>query len=93
MSAKENFNRAMFDMFGIGKDPNEKKPEETKAEVKKKKNSRKSRPLYIGEQFLRKALYLKATLLLKEMLKSAGSLKVILLPTAVLYFIQMYPET
>lgn len=35
MSAKENFNRAMFDMFGIGKDPNEKKPEETKAEVKK----------------------------------------------------------
>ncbi len=44
MSSKENFNQAMFEMFGIGKDPNEKKEEaaakvepkkETKAEAKK----------------------------------------------------------
>ena len=36
MSSKENFNQAMFEMFGIGKDPNEKKEEATaKAEPKK----------------------------------------------------------
>jgi len=38
MSSKENFNQAMFEMFGIGKDPNEKKAAEaikkTKTEVK-----------------------------------------------------------
>ena len=30
MSSKENFNQAMFEMFGIGKDPNEKKEEAVK---------------------------------------------------------------
>ena len=35
MSSKENFNQAMFEMFGIGKDPN-KKADETNVEVTKK---------------------------------------------------------
>ena len=43
MSSKENFNQAMFEMFGIGKDPNEKKAaenstnnkDEVKTEMKK----------------------------------------------------------
>ena len=44
MSAKENFNQAMFEMFGIGKEPEEKK-EEIKAEaVKPAKSETKNAP-------------------------------------------------
>ena len=69
MSSKENFNQAMFEMFGIGKDPNEKKEEvapaktesqkEAKAEVKKAE-VKKEAPAPVAEP--KKVIYRKTVL-------------------------------
>ena len=40
MSSKENFNQAMFEMFGIGKDPNEKKVEAAAPKTESKKEAK-----------------------------------------------------
>jgi len=45
MSAKENFNQAMFDMFGVGKDPNKKEnTEAAKVNAESKANETKAAP-------------------------------------------------
>ena len=90
MSSKENFNQAMFEMFGIGKDPNEKKSEaeapkaeskkEAKAEAKKaepKKEAAPATPAKVTYQktVLGEGTYFEGTLTSKGDVEIAGVFK------------------